>query len=150
MEGNEKYSRGNNHRQQVLARVGDTKVGVLAEYYSIEEGTAHTDKLLCIVALNYDTNGGAEECLPPSVAEGPIVFINYFNEIKLSVIAAVISPFRLCYCISSRQSVRCFTPSLVLFRFDSDERQNPSKKRKFMISPVQTLHRIRVEIGFHG
>ena len=36
-----------------IAQVEDTKVGVLAEYYSIEEGTAHTDKLLCIVALNY-------------------------------------------------------------------------------------------------
>ena len=31
-----------------------------------------------------------------------------------------------------------------------DERQNPLKKRKFMISSVQSLGRIRVEIGFHG
>ena len=39
---------------------------------------------------------------------------------------------------------------VVVVGVSMDERQNPLKKRKFMISSVQTLGRIRVEIGFHG
>ena len=67
--------------------------------------------------------------MPLCFLKVPIVFQinNYINKIKPCVIAAVISPFRLCYWISRHQTVRLFT-SFAFVAFVSDELNSIQKK----------------------